>query len=76
MCAGYSNVNVWLSTLLFYDLCSKLDVLLEWKQVSVSKTCAGGEADAQTTTPTKFKLDSKFGQSFYQRFSNLLGTMA
>ena len=57
-------------------LCSKLDVLLEWKQVSVSQThTTTGEPDA-VTTATKFKMDSKFGQSFYQRFSNLLGTMA
>jgi hypothetical protein len=58
------------------DACNTLDVLLEWKQVSVSKTqSARNEADALTTTK-KFKLDSKFGDSFYQRFSNLLGTMA
>lgn len=56
---------------------SKLDVLLEWKEVSVSQSHAGSEADAQgQALPTKFKLDSHFGDSFYHRFSNLLGTMA
>lgn len=46
--------------------------------MSVSQSHAGGDgsdADAQAL-PTKFKLNSKFGDSFYQRFSNLLGTMA
>jgi hypothetical protein len=58
------------------DAHNKLDILLEWKHVSVSKTHTNASDADGPCTATKFKMDSKFGQSFHQRFSNLLGTMA
>ena len=56
--------------------CSKLDILLEWKQVSVSKTLTHSDGESGSSTATRFKMDSKFGPTFHQRFSNLLGNMA
>ena len=72
----YSFLHGALSALCFAVCCSKLDILLEWKHVSVSKTHTNASDADGPCTATKFKMDSKFGQSFHQRFSNLLGTMA